>query len=97
MGGSGDSSDSRGGSSNSRGSRLAQVESSVEWSNTYAKSFMLKVKANGAGVVPEGYSLMTAVYSGTYQYETSVELVTEYNVCVENTDATQIYAKIMLP
>lgn len=66
MGGSGDSSDSRGGSSNSRGSRLAQVESSVEWSNTYAKSFMLKVKANGAGVVPEGYSLMTAVYSDTY-------------------------------
>ena len=85
-----------------RGGRgLAQVEvesSSVSWTATYAKSFMLKVKPDNEGVVPEGYSLKTARSAGSFDYEeTSVELVTEYNVCVDNTEATQIYAKIMIP
>ena len=98
------SSGGRSGGSGGRGGgrgRLAQVEvesSSVSWTATYAKSFMLKVKPDNEGVVPEGYSLKTARSAGSFDYEeTSVELVTEYNVCVDNTEATQIYAKIMVP
>jgi len=71
----------------------------------------LFVRASDAGGAPIGYSLKTASHSDTYEYSTSRELVTgwriddeetgervaDYEICVENTDPTQIYAKIMTP